>query len=433
MAEPWAYRPQAWDSNELKEFLDGEGAQLMENDDFEATVLFYGDNGDIEQKTIPITIDHEHSCIRTGEERVAFTQIRYITTKASLMTKSDENIVTFSYRQAESHDINKKTKYVYMKVTSAAQAGKVMNKFRQLQFTPLRAIQDDSLASTIFDAFIPCFVEGLHVKVTDVRSKSSVADKEFVVALDQECLCLFPHPYSTEPDYQVNFWKEEGENVVDKCAVIHATQQMEIVTASYIYHMEKSAVVDLLVKNMAKIKPKPRNSFFDPVAMVKGEQGFQGWPKRGLVINNSDADDQFQYTRDTAAAVTESRRIFLRNFKDNLELAYREGEANMEWHAIWEPNDLMIRQLLENAELLSKKDARSGGLDPDSIDHFNATTEDIVDKMFCQECDAALSSLINLREIFSECSYPEMEAILSDDDYMLLKKLVFKNLYEQPL
>ncbi|XP_046574328.1 uncharacterized protein LOC124282397 [Haliotis rubra] len=437
MAFPWAYKPQAWDSTELSDFLNGQGAYQMEGDDFTVNILFRNDNDEIEQKTLPISINHVQSLIATGEESVLFTQIRYITTKPNLMTDSDKDIITFSYREASDEDINKKTRYVYMKTTSADQTGRIINRFRQLQFRPLEVIEDISQARIVFEAFVPTFVDRINVVVTDLRSNTQVEDKQFVVTQDQECMCLFSRSYSTKPDYQVNFWKEEGENVVEKCAVIHATQQFEISTPSYIYHLKRSATVDQLVRNITKMKPRPRYQLFDPVAMVKKQQRLNMEPVDDNPISRNVDHiagnvEQFTYTRDTETALAESRRTFLRNFKDKLETAYQVGESNMDWHAIWEPNELTIRELLENPELFPEKDARSGGLDPDSIDHFTACTDDIVDKVFCQECAAAFSSLKNLREIFSECSYPEMAPILSDDDYTLLKKLVFKNLYEQP-
>ncbi|XP_067666628.1 uncharacterized protein [Haliotis asinina] len=432
MAYPWTYKPQAWDSMELTNFMSGVGAYQMIDSQFTASILFRKDNGEIEQKNVPVSIDNVQGSIRTGEESILFSQIRYITTKPSLMTNSDINIITFSYRTASLDDVNKKTRYVYMKVTNAEEVGRIMNRFRHLQFVPLEVVEDTSIASTVFEAFIPMFVDHIKVVVTDVKENKQVEDKDFICTQDQECMCLFSHSYSTVPDYQVNFWKEEGENVVEKCAVIHATQQFEIVTASYVYRLQKSDTVDRLVSSITRTKPSPRYQFFDPVAMVKRQRRLKTQQEQGADFNAQNIEHTM-YTRDTEAALSESRRLFLRNFKDKLENAYQIGEANREWHAIWEPNELTIRQLLENPELFPEKDARSGGLDPDSIDHFTACTEDIVDKVFCQECADAFSSLKNLREIFSECTYPEMAPILADDDYTLLKKLVFKNLYEQPM
>ncbi|XP_062598341.1 uncharacterized protein LOC134259756 isoform X1 [Saccostrea cucullata] len=248
--------------------------------------------------------------------------------------------------------------------------------------------------------------------------------KEFHVRVDKELLCFYLNQFEPVPCVELFFWKERGNNVIERVMMINETGEVRFESEAATVLIKDQRYMDKFKSVISSNSSKSREIFQDYSSLAK-HLGFQPQvqgpgPSQYQGEDQSGWYEQRKYPGNSLEEMIDS----LVSAEDKCKNTDLYETISLQWIVTHDE----ILEIL-NSGLVPPCDFLSGGLDPDDPVHFRKCLEDLEEKMMKeQRYDIALSHVQGMKQIFAACtSSSSLQNLLKNSDLDLLKMVYLRS------
>ncbi|XP_013381028.1 uncharacterized protein LOC106152082 [Lingula anatina] len=261
------------------------------------------------------------------------------------------------------------------------------------------------------------------------------------LVLDEELVAIYADILDSKPKVDpMFFYTESGVNCVDKVIlsklvnpwlVVFESQARKIVIGNPAEEKPEGRFLagdeTPLTAVLRKLTPKSKGLFRDPDAYMK-QLFHQGAEANPLTATRNPLPrprrDEEGNEREIENVLLESLQAQLtpqqtvQDLDENLQMMWVMAKSEME--------DMIAKGLVPGSSIIS------GGLDPDSVDHFKKCVDEIQEALFEQRYEIALSHMRGASKIFSESKNDTMKSFFNlDNELEVLERLFLCSLAKQ--
>ncbi|XP_048756979.2 uncharacterized protein LOC125667495 isoform X2 [Ostrea edulis] len=320
-----------------------------------------------------------------------------------------------------------------VKPSDGYEAVSILNLIRKSLFDKAtsEAQCDPKMAVKAIDFNRVLFSDNLECSVT-----SQPNAKEFYVVIDQECMCFFFKQYDSAPCTVLFFWKERGNDVIERVMMINDTREIRFESESSNVLVKDQRNIDEFKRVIAKNSSKPKEIFHGYPALVRHLDGSSRISKETAVPGPShdygdSKDEGYKHVHPQAGKSATILRDEFDEAIDSLmsaEERCRKTELyetiSLQWIVIQdEIADIQISGLVPPSDFLS------GGLDPDDPDHFRKCLQDLEENLMTnQRYDIALSHVAGMKTIFNtNITSGDLRRFIETDDINFLRMVYYRS------
>lgn len=411
---PWVYRPQAWDTEELKE----EYTKHPTPDPPPTSIKVVVQEGPESSAPVKLSTTKTQLILEVGPpfQQYLYSDVRYVTTFCRAFTETNRYVILVSLRTPERPT---QLANMFIKADTAESTLAILNFLQYHLFEYLRYSVAQEDPSVVQQYLRPLIVHPFRVTVHRRMVAETEEGRTLILVLDQECLSLYEaRPYQNEPKYTpMFFWREQDDKSVSKVSRIKSANLILFQSPDFYiivpYNQDMAPELERELSNVGK--DMPRKAFVDPKVLL-----------RCLMDEEvEDVEEHYDYEDPNfePIKIDSAEENKISQLEQELQNGMREFLGSRS-AVVWENQEPELKNLLRSREhLLPNVDLKD--VNPNSVDNLLETIQRVEELLFRSvDFPKALATALSMRQLFLQSHVVPIRALIEREDPLnLLKKI----------